>query len=66
MPLVQLHTRTGSVRTPQSQYTDPDFIELTLAKEQRVVQIEWKRHLESFSRKTVDWTWTVWIESRIQ
>lgn len=66
--LVQLHSRTGERRIPTSEV--PDFLELTLEADQRVVSIEWKDDPARYYsyrgrlRKTATWTWTVWIESR--
>lgn len=65
MIYVQLISKSGTARTPASQYTPPDFIELLLEDNQRVVQVSWLRGFEGSSRKTVDWTWTVWIEARL-
>lgn len=66
MSLVQLTRRTGIVRAPAHHYGQPiDLIELDLEPNQRVVQVETKRGLDERRRKTVDWTWTVWIETRL-
>lgn len=62
--LVQITSRSGVVRGPADSYQTPELIELRLEAHQRVVQVDWQRGHESRTRKTVDWTWTVWIESR--
>jgi hypothetical protein len=64
MSLVQLTCHTGTTRQPSNVYTAPTFLEVHLEDNQRVVSIEWRRGLDSRYRKTVDWTWTVWIETR--
>lgn len=61
---VQITARRGEVRGPVESYSAPDLIELNLEPNQRVIQIEWSRGFESRRRKTVDWRWTAWIESR--
>jgi hypothetical protein len=63
--LVQLVAREVTARTPSDHYSPPDFVELHLSENQRVVQIDWRRGLDSRRRKTVDWTATVWIEARL-
>lgn len=63
--LVQISSRSGEVRGPSHGYQAPDLIELHLEPHQRVVQVEWRRGHDYRTRKTVDWTWTVWIESRM-
>jgi hypothetical protein len=62
--LVQIVSRSGQARTPSSTYQPPGLIELNLEPNQRVVQVDWSRGFDSRGRKTVDWTWTVWIEVR--
>lgn len=62
---VQISVRSGTVRGPSGEYSPPDFIEFTLESHQRVVQIEWKRGHEYRRRRTVDWTWTATIETRL-
>lgn len=65
MSLVQLSTYSGLLRTPVHQYNPPNFLETDLTDNQRVVQIEWRRGFEGRDRKTVDWTYTLWIETRL-
>jgi hypothetical protein len=60
--LVQLHSRSGVVCGQP--FEQPDFIELQLAPDQRVISVGWTQGPWLRGRKTVDWTWTVWIESR--
>ncbi len=62
---IQLVSRSGTMRGPAHSYQHPDLIQLHLARHERVVQVEWSRGHETPTRKTVDWTWTVWIESRL-
>lgn len=68
MTLVQIAERRGTLRGPAEEYSPPDdgFIELHLEEGQRVVQVHWKRAHEYRHRKTVDWYWTVTIESRLE
>lgn len=65
MSLVQLNTHKGSVRRPNYEYSPPDFLELHLNENQRVVQIEWRRGIDSLRRKTADWHYVVWVETRL-
>jgi hypothetical protein len=62
--LAQITSRSGQARTPSSTYEPPSLIELNLEPNQRVIQVEWSRGFDHRTRKTVDWTWTVWIETR--
>jgi hypothetical protein len=48
--LAQITSRSGQARTPSSTYEPPSLIE--------------SRGFDHRTRKTVDWTWTVWIETR--
>lgn len=63
--LVQLTAREIEARTPSHHYSPPGFVELHLEGNQRVVQIDWRRGTDFRRRKTVDWTATIWIETRL-
>lgn len=66
MTLVQITQVSGTVRGPVDEYRPPDdgLIQLHLASDRRVVQVEWRRGHEFRNRRTVDWTWTATIEWR--
>lgn len=67
MSVVQISQRTGQVRGPSGEYSPPGdgHIDLQLGEHQRVVQVEWRRGHEYRRRKTVDWTYTVTVETRL-
>lgn len=64
MPLYQFHYITVRKRTPRNKR--PDFFEMTLEDNQRLVSAEWESdHVSVYSdRKTIDWTGTLLIETR--
>lgn len=63
--VVHLYSETGQKRTSAAEYRPPTSIDLALGSNERVIQIEWRRGFEGSQRKTVDWTYTVWIEARV-
>lgn len=67
MSLVQISQQRGDVRGPSGDFSPPGegFIELHLEPHERVIQVEWRRGHEYRRRKTVDWTYTATIESRL-